>query len=134
MASKKEIDKNLQIALKEIGEIKPRFYKTYNAWVFCHPSYPDVECAGDSSKEVIKNYPFYLREFIKQRLNHNLSTLTEKKTKGRGGKRQGAGRPKSSRKVKKTRIYVPKALARPIQDFVSDHSISEVRELIAKSY
>ena len=134
MAAKKEVEKHLKIALKEIGKIRPRFSKSYDAWIFRHPLYPDVECAGDSPEEVKKNYPLYLREFIKQRLNQNISNIAEKKTKGRGGRRKGAGRPKSSRKIAKTRIYVPVALASELKEFVADHSVAEAKELLAKSY
>jgi hypothetical protein len=35
-----------------------------------------------------------MREFIKHRLQNRLSALMENKTKGHGGKRIGAGRPK----------------------------------------
>ena len=45
--------------------------------------------------------------FIAERLDNNLSELTEKETKGRGGKREGAGRPTGSTKEPKKRIYVP---------------------------
>ena len=38
MATKKEIEEHLKIALKEIGEIKPWFDKDMNAWIFEHPS------------------------------------------------------------------------------------------------
>ncbi len=134
MASKQEIEINLKIALKEIGKIKPRFNKSYKVWVFSHSLYPDVEYAGDSKEEVIKNYPFYLREFIKQRLNQNISKIAESKTKGRGGKRHGAGRPKGSKKIAKKRIYVPEVLADELNEFVISHSVAEVKELIAKSY
>lgn len=130
MASKKEIDKHLKIALKEIGEIKPRFYKKFNAWIFRHKAYPDVEYAGNSLEEVINNYPLYLREFIKQRLNQNISEIVEKKTKGSGGRREGAGRPKGSVKGRKKRISLPVDIA---DYFERPGSISSVRELIAKS-
>ena len=63
-----------------------------NEWILSHLDYP-IEYGGESSEEVIQNYPRYLREFIKHRLDGNLSLLTEKKTKGHGGKREGAGRP-----------------------------------------
>ncbi len=95
MATKKEIENHLQIALDEIGQIKPWFSKEYNSWIFSHPLYP-VEYAGETKEEVIQHYPRYLETFIEERLNNNLSPLTEKETKGRGGKRQGAGRPKGS--------------------------------------
>lgn len=134
MASKKEIKKNLKIALKEIGEIKPYFNKKFRTWVFSHPLYPDVEYAGDSLEDVIKNYPLYLQEFIKQRLNQNISEGIEKKTKGRGGKRIGAGRPRSHKKIIKTRIYVPKEVAKEVVNFFKQpDSINTFHHLMSKS-
>lgn len=106
MASRKEIKEHLEIALKEIGEIKPWFDKDVNEWIFSHHNYP-VEYGGASTKEVIQNYPKYLQEFIKHRLDDRLNPLTEKKTKGHGGKRIGAGRPKGSIKEVKVRISLP---------------------------
>lgn len=106
MATTKEIKEHLEIALKEVGKITPWFDEEVNEWVFSHSNYP-VEYGGNSPKEVIQNYPKYLREFIKQRLNDNLSPLTEEKTKGHGGKRLGAGRPKGSFKEGKGRISLP---------------------------
>ena len=97
MATKKEIDSHLKIALEEIGKIKPWFDKDVDAYVFEHPSYP-VEYAGETEEDVIKGYPKYLREFIRHRLNNKLHPLMEKETKGRGGKRPGAGRPKGTKK------------------------------------
>lgn len=110
MASKKEIDEHLKIALKEIGKIKPWYDKEVSAWVFSHPLYP-VEYGGESPEEVIKGYPKYIREFVKQRLNDNLNPLTEKETKGHGGKRAGAGRPHGTTKEPKERISLPVDLA-----------------------
>jgi hypothetical protein len=110
MATQKEIKEHLKIALQEVGKIKPWFDEDVNEWVFSHPNYP-VEYGGNSAAEVIKNYPKYLREFIRQRLNNNLNPLTEKQTKGHGGKREGAGRPKGTLKETKIRISLPKDLA-----------------------
>jgi hypothetical protein len=84
MATAKEVKEHLEIALKEVGEIKPWFDKEVNEWIFSHSVYP-VEYGGKSAQEVIKNYPRYLREFIMQRLNNNLNPLTENKAKGHGG-------------------------------------------------
>lgn len=93
MATANEIKEHLDIiALKEVGKIKPWFDENVNEWIFRHPNYP-VEYGGESTEEVIENYPKYLREFIKQRLNANLNPLTEKRTKGHGGLRPGAVRP-----------------------------------------
>ncbi len=129
MASAQEIKKHLSIALKEIGEIKPRFKKRYRSWVFCHKKYPDVEYVGDSPEEVIKNYPKYLREFIKHRLDDNIWESVEKKTTGRGGKREGAGRPKGTKKTPTRRVSLPIDVADWI---VQPRAIPELRQFIAK--
>ena len=110
MATKKEIEKHLKIALEEIGEIKPQFSKKYKAWIFEHPLYP-VGCEGDSEEEVKKKYPLYIKHFIKERLDHNLAPFMEAKTEGHGGKREGAGRPIGSTKEPKMRIYLPTDVA-----------------------
>lgn len=85
MTTKKEISENLKIALKEIGTINPWYDKKYKTWVFNHSSYP-VEYSGDTKEEVCTNYKLYLKDFIEERLNDNLSELTEKKTIGDAGK------------------------------------------------
>jgi hypothetical protein len=130
MATKKEIKKHLEIALKEIGQIEPWFDKDVDAWVFEHKAYP-VGYSGDSKDEVIDNYPRYLEEFIKQRLNHNLAPSVEKKTKGRGGKREGSGRPKGTKKTPTKRVTLPKKIAEWI---VEPSSQRTVLQLIAKSH
>ncbi len=130
MASQKEITTHLKIALEEIGEIKPRFDKRFGAWLFRHNAYPDVEYAGDSAEEVIKNYSKYLREFIKQRLNQNISAIVEKKTKGCGGKREGSGRPKGTKKEPTKRVSLPVDVARW---FDKPGAVPEFRQLIAKA-
>ncbi len=129
MASAEEIRKHLKIALKEIGTIKPWLDEDFHVWIFSHKNYPDVECAGDSPEEVIKNYPKYLREFIKHRLNGNIWKSVEKKTKGRGGKREGAGRPKGTKKPPTRRISLPNDIADWIEN---PNAIPKLRQLIAK--
>jgi hypothetical protein len=115
MASAKEIEKELAIALKEVGKIQPWFDAELNDWVFSSNLYP-VECGGNTAEEVAKKYPLYLKEFITQRLNKNLDPFVEKKTKGHGGRRPGAGRPKEAKKEVKSRIYLPLELAKWLQD------------------
>lgn len=110
MATTKEIKEHLEIALKEIGKIEPWFDEEVNEWIFIHSNYP-VEYGGSSKEEVVKNYPKYLREFIKQRLNDNLSPITEKKTKGHGGRRFGAGRPVGTTKEETKRVSLPVDIA-----------------------
>lgn len=106
MATRKEIKEHLEIALKEIGSIKPKFDKECDCWIYSHPNYP-VECEGDTKEDVIRDFPKYMQEFIKHRLNDNLDPLTEKETKGRGGRREGAGRPKGTTKEKTLRGNLP---------------------------
>ncbi len=110
MATKKELKQHLKKTLQEIGEINPWFDKKSNNWVYHHSDYP-VEYFGDSKEEVIKNYPLYLYDFIEERLKDNLSPLTEKKTKGRGGKREGAGRPVGTIKEPTKRVTLPSVIA-----------------------
>ncbi len=129
MASAKEIKKHLKIALGEIGEIKPWFDKDFNVWIFSHKNYPDVEYAGESEEEVIQNYPLYLRDFIEERLNENLAPHIEKATKGHGGKRTGAGRPKGTKKTPTRRVSLPTDVADWIE---RPTSIPQVRAMIAK--
>jgi len=105
----KEIELHLKSALEEIGEIKPKFNKEFNTWIFSNSLYP-VEYSGETKEEVIQNYPLYLKEFIKHRLQNRLSSLMENKTKGHGGKRSGSGRHKGS-KEEKERVYLPKDIA-----------------------
>lgn len=128
MAAAKEIKEHLEMALKEVGKITPWLDEDVNEWVFNHPNYP-VEYGGESAEEVIKNYPKYLREFIKQRLNDNLSPLVEKRTKGHGGLRPGAGRPLGSKKELKLRVSLPQDVASWI---VHPESITQVRKLMRK--
>ncbi len=125
MATKKEIKEHLKIALEEVGTITPWFDKNYTSWVFSHPAYP-VEYSGDSKEEVIKNYPLYLQDFIEERLNDNLSPLTEMKTSGRGGKRKGAGRPEGTIKEPTRRVSLPVDIAEWI---TSPGMISHLRAL-----
>jgi len=131
MASAKEIEKHLEIALKEIGAIKPWYDRAFKSWIFSHSSYPDVEYAGDSKDAVIENYPIYLRDFIEERLNDNLAPHIEKAVKGRGGKREGAGRPKGTKKEVKRRVYMPKDVADWYQHHPSEVE-SSIRQMIAR--
>lgn len=110
MASKSEIKKELKIALSEIGTITPWFDKDFNAWIYANPLYP-VECEGESFEEVIKKYPKYLEIFIEHRMKGKLDAFKEKKTKGKGGARPGAGRPKGSTKELTKQIRVPADIA-----------------------
>lgn len=116
--TKKEIEAHLKLALEEIGEVVPQYNRVYKCWTFEHSLYP-VSYSGNTPEEVIKNFPLYLKQFIKERLQNNLNALTEKQTKGRGGCREGAGRPVGSTKEHKLRIYLPDDIAKWI--LLPDH-------------
>lgn len=96
----------LEIALKEVGTIEPWYDKEVSAWVFENSLYP-VRYAGDSPQEVIKNYPKYLEVFIEHRMKGRIDEVNERKTKGRGGSRMGAGRPKGSTKQPTKQVRLP---------------------------
>ena len=97
-------------------------------WIFEHKAYP-VEYGGESKEEVLRITPEYLREFIRHRLNDKLHPLMEKATKGRGGKRVGAGRPKGTKKAPTKVVRLPADIASWIE---RPSSIPQVRHLIAK--
>jgi hypothetical protein len=129
MATKKEIDEHLKIALTEVGKITPWYDNEVNAWVFEHPSYP-VGYAGNTSKEVIKKYPLHLREFILERLNENLNPLVEIETIGHGGKRIGAGRPTGTVKAPTKQIRVPVDIADWLQVSTNIEVVRKVRDAL----
>ena len=121
------IDRQLRQALKEVGAIEPWFDEEVQEWVFEHPLYPD-SCSGATRGEVIRRYPLYLRQFIEQRLAGNLSPRVEATTRGRGGKRPGAGRPNGSSSAKTRTVRLPEDIALWLK---SDPSrLSAVRRLM----
>lgn len=124
----KELKNELKLALAEVGPIKPWFDEEVNAWIFEHPLYP-VEYGGDSPKEVIENYPKYLEVFIEHRMQGQLADFLEKETKGRGGYRPGAGRPKGTHKEPKSRIYIPTDIAEWLK---IGANIEKIRHLMRK--
>ncbi len=106
----KDLKKEVELALAEVGKITPWFDKKFNAWIFSSELYP-IECEGNSAEEVIKKYPKYLEVFIEHRMLGKLDDLNEKKTKGKGGARPNAGRPIGSKKEPSVQIRVPTDIA-----------------------
>jgi hypothetical protein len=94
--------------------------------VFSHNLYP-VEYNGNSKAEVMENYPKYLREFIRHRLNNRVERLVEKQTRGRGGVRPGAGRPLGSKKSEESKTVRLKV---PIAKWIKEHE-SDIEGIIA---
>jgi len=127
--TKKEIAEHLKIALNEVGEVKPWYDKEVDCWFFTHPNYP-VSCGEDSAEEVIQKYPLYLEEFIAHRLSEMLSPLAENITRGKGGVRPGAGRPKGSMKEPTKQVRLPIDLVIWFQQ--DQNAINQVRDIMHK--
>jgi hypothetical protein len=121
-----QVSEELKVALSEIGKVEPWFDDNVQEWVFEHPLYPE-SCSGSTENEVIKLYPLYLRQFIEQRMKNNLAPSVEKKTRGRGGMRAGAGRPTGSVKNPTRTIRLPIALAEWIKS--DPEHLEQVRRL-----
>lgn len=100
------VDEHWKIAMDEIGPIKPWFDPEVNAWVFEHELYPE-SYGGDTVEEVIERYPLYLKQFIEHRLIGDLAPSVEERTLGRGGKREGAGRPVGTTKEPTRTVRLP---------------------------
>jgi hypothetical protein len=124
----KELKKELKIALKEIGKIKPWFDEEINSWVYANRLYP-VEYNGESPEEVIENYPKYLEVFIEHRMQGRIDAVNEKKPTGKGGYRPGAGRPKGTIKDETKQVRLPLDIALWIKE---NHNIDQVRKLMRK--
>lgn len=95
----KKIGDHLQIALKEVGQIKPWYDPEVSCWVFEHPNYP-VTCGEETAAEVIAKYPLYLKEFIHYRLMDRLDPFVEAETKGKAGKRLDTSQKTPSRSLR----------------------------------
>ncbi len=77
---------------------------------------------------MIERYPLYIRQFIEHRLKGKLAPWVEKKTTGRGGKREGAGRPVGSSKAPTQIVRLPLDIATWIK---SDPAhLQKVRRLV----
>jgi hypothetical protein len=116
----------LEIALQEIGEIKPWFSDEVKEWVFEHPLYPE-SYGGDSPEEVIAGYPLYLGKLIEARIDGSLAPETELTIKGRGGYRAGAGRKTGSTKAPTKLVRLPEDVAHWLKEDPSH--VEDVRRL-----
>ena len=121
------VDEHLKIALEEIGPIKPWFDPEVQSWVFEHELYPE-SYGGETKKEVIERYPLYIRQFIESRLDGTLAPWVEKQTRGRGGKREGAGRPAGTTKAPTAVIRLPLEIANWLK--ADPTHLEQVRSLV----
>jgi hypothetical protein len=96
-----EINKQLQIALSEIGEIQPWWSDEDQMFIFEHPAYPRVSHADADQGKAKAGYLRALEGFIEDRLAGNLAEEAERVTSGRGGARPGAGRPRKPKTLQR---------------------------------
>jgi hypothetical protein len=121
------IQDELKIALAEIGPIEPWWSDEDDMFVFEHAAYPWVMHADADKEEVKKGYIRALTGFIEERLSGTLAPKSDETTPGRGGFRQGSGRPKGTKKEPKKRVYLPIEVADWI---LEDDHLSQVQRLM----
>jgi len=127
MTQSDEIKNAYQEALTEVGSIEPRWVKQDGVFVFDHEAYPFVVGGGPTKQEAINSYKRALRGFISDRVQGKLTTAQDRLTSGRGGRREGAGRPKSE-PTKMVRLPVS------IADWIKENPnhLEAIRKLAAK--
>lgn len=123
------VDQHLKIAMEEIGPIRPWFDTDCQEWIFEHPYYPE-SYGGDTPEEVIERYPLYIRTLIEHRLIGKIDPVVDAEMKGRGGRRDGAGRPKGTTKEPTKVIRLPVDIAMWLQD--NEAHLVKVRKLMAR--
>jgi hypothetical protein len=101
------IDPEIQVALAEIGPIEPWWSEDDEMFVFEHPAYPRVMHADPDKQEAVNGYVRALRTFIEYRMAGKVTDAVERSTRGRGGMRPGAGRPKGTVKNPTLLIRLP---------------------------
>ncbi len=112
MTSTKLLKTELNKALQEIGAITPWWSEDDEMFIFEHDAYPFVVHGDKDASKVKEGYIRALTGFIEERLADNVAEGIDKVTSGRGGFREGAGRPKGTTKDKTLRIYLPEDIAR----------------------
>jgi hypothetical protein len=123
------IEKELEIALREIGEIRPWWSKEDEMYVFEHPAYPFVMHADPDREEAKAGYMRALTGFIEDRIKGRVAPDVDRVTSGRAGARPGARRAKRSIKRKTQRINLPDDVATCLTEDPS--RIEKVRALMA---
>lgn len=125
---KNSVEMEYRKALKEIGEITPWYSDEYGFYCFSHPAYPVVDYIADTPEETVMGYKRILREWIADRMAGKVPTYIEKMTSGRGGRREGAGRPPGP---PTKRISVPEEIADVVNWIKEDPSrATQVRRLM----
>lgn len=119
-----EVICELEKVLVEIGEIQPVWDNECGEFVASHPEYASIDAPGDTVEEAIQTFHRLLCQFLQERINNNLAPHVERMTSGRGGKRPGSGRPKSS---PTTTIRLPSEIANWLKD---NSHLDQVRNLM----
>lgn len=125
-----ELDQHYEIALKEVSPITPWWSEDDQMWAYEHPLY-GLMCYMDNTPEAtIEGYKRVLKDAINDRLNGKFSATLEKTWHGRGGKREGAGRPQGTKKAPTRVIRLPEDVAIWISD---NFNLADVRKLMQQS-
>jgi hypothetical protein len=125
---KSELEKQLEIALDEIGVIQPWWSEEDRLYVFEHPAYPMVMHGDADCEEARAGYLRALKGFIEERLAGNVAESVERITLGRGGARPGAGRPRKD--IPTVAIRIPEDIANWLKADPEKH-IAAIRRIIA---
>lgn len=91
-------DKDFNLALSEVGAVTPWWSDEDQLFVFEHDAYPMVMHGDTTVEATIQGYHRALRHFVQARLAGQIADSVNAVTRGRGGVRAGAGRPKGSSK------------------------------------
>jgi hypothetical protein len=102
-----ELKQHVDIALEEIGLIQPWWSDADQMFMFEHPAYPWVMHADPNPEATKAGYIRALTGWIQDRLANNVADFAETTTTGRGGLRQGAGRPKLKVPTRTIRLPEP---------------------------
>lgn len=119
------LETELQTALQEIGEIAPWWSQDDGMFLFEHPAYPMVMHADPDKDAARAGYLRALKRFIRHRLNGALDPGTERVTSGRGGAREGSGRP---RKDPTKTVRLPLDMATWLQDRQHQEQVRRLME------
>ncbi|MBK8190933.1 MAG: hypothetical protein IPK79_10845 [Vampirovibrionales bacterium] len=103
-----ELDRHFDMARAEVDGVQPQWSPEDQMYLVEHPAYPMVMHADPDPEKALTGYFRALRQFVKYRLAGEIADTTEQATSGRGGAREGAGRPRKN-ETKTVRLPVDMA-------------------------
>jgi hypothetical protein len=125
-----QVMQELDVALKEIGDLQPVFSEDVQEWVLEHPLYPVVSVSDATPEATIERFKGHLAVYIEHRLAGQTSPDLEARTQGKagwGGKRPNAGRP-STYGEETAMIRLPKSLVYWLK---SDDNLKKVMNMLS---